>query len=146
MQFVVMRRIRQGLRKILIISVQIDIVLGDAPEPGEPMRVYGMDEDGISTLDFNLLIGENFSGLKSKDSTSIFLNETAAGLYGGEKIIGEWITLTNEEEDTQFIARVIGIIEDFHYRSLHDVIGPVVIGYYLNTFEGLDDIVIKIVK
>ena len=110
------------------------------------MRFYGMDEDGLQTLDFELLSGENFSGIKSSDSTSIFINETAAALYGGEAILGNWITLTKDDEERQFSAKVIGIIKDFHYRSLHEVIGPVIIGYYLNPFQGLDDIVIKIAK
>ena len=127
-------------------STGVNAVDQSNPEQKYAMRFYGMDKDGLQTLNFNLLKGEDFNGTKSSDSTSIFLNETAAALYGGEKIIGEWITLTSEEEDTQFEARVIGIIKDFHYRSLHDVIGPVVIGYYLNPFEGLDDIVIRIAK
>ena len=114
------------------------------PEQKYAMRFYGMDEDGLNTLGFNLLSGENFTGSKSRDSTSIFLNETASALYGGENIIGEWLTLVNEEEDTEFNVKVTGIIQDFHYRSLHDPIGPVVIGYYLNPFESLDDIVIRI--
>ena len=125
-------------------STGVNAVDQSNPEQKYAMRFYGMDKDGLQTLNFNLLKGKNFSGAKSKDSTSIFLNETAAALYGGEKIIGEWITLTSDEENTQFDAQVIGIIKDFHYRSLHDVIGPVVIGYYLNPFEGLDDIVIRI--
>jgi putative ABC transport system permease protein len=108
------------------------------------MHFYGMDEDGLTTLDFNLLSGENFTGSRSRDSTAIFLNETAAKYYGGENIIGEWITLVDDEEETEFNARVSGIIEDFHYQSLHEPIGPVVIGYYQNPFEGLDDIVIRI--
>ena len=127
-------------------STGVNAVDLDDPEQKHAMRFYGMDEDGLQTLNFNLLNGENFGGAKSKDSTSVFLNETAAALYGDEKIIGEWISLVDEDDDRQVTVQVIGIIEDFHYRSLHDPIGPVVIGYYMNTFQGLDDIVIKIAK
>lgn len=111
------------------------------------MRFYGMDEDGLRTLELTLKKGEQFQGISSLDSTSILLNESAAKLYGGDQILGQQITLVDEEdEDFQFSAQVIGIVEDFHYGSLHDPIGPVVIGYYLNPFESLDDIVIRVAE
>ena len=113
------------------------------PDKKNVLHYYGMDEDGIKTLGLELLSETG----QSLDSTSVILNETAASFYGGEAIIGEWITLADEEDDgSRYPMKVIGIVKDFHYRSLHESVGPVVIGYYLNPFEGVDDIVIRIAE
>ncbi len=115
----------------------------ETPDEIVPMRFYGMDENGLSLLEFQLLYGQNFSGIHSLDSTSVFLNETAAEKYGGENIVGKFIEI-EELGDDKLRAKVIGIVKDFHHQSLHAEIGPVVIGYYLNPLVSLDDIVIQL--
>ena len=115
----------------------------DRPEENLPMRFYGMDEDGLTTLDLELLDGDNFSGVESLDSASVLLNETAAMAYGGSSIIGKYVEV-EEVGDDKVRAKVIGIVKDFHYQSLHAEIGPIVIGYYKNPFVSLDDIVIRL--
>ncbi len=109
-----------------------------------PIEFYGMDEDGLKTIDLELL--PNASNLdKGLDSTSVYLNETAAALYGGASVVGERITIQEDEDsDFEFKAQVIGIVKDFHYSSLHEPIGPLVLGYLANPFEDIDDIVIRV--
>ncbi|WP_421873141.1 ABC transporter permease [Marinoscillum sp.] len=111
------------------------------PEQQIAVRFYGMDKDGVNTLGLHLLAGADFTG-SGQDSLSVILNESAAAYYGGNEIVGEWITL--QEDDLAFRTRVVGVVEDFHYSSMHDTIGPVVMGHYKNPFEGLDDIVIRL--
>ena len=113
------------------------------PDNKSSMRFYGMDADGVSTLDLKLISGTDFSGVASLDSVSVFLNETAAEKYGGSSALGKYIEV-EEPGDDKLKAKVIGIVQDFHYRSLHDAIGPVVVGYYNNPFVSLDDIVIQL--
>jgi len=121
------------------------VSVNELDKPGEnvSMRFYGMDADGPSTLAFELVYGKNFSGVESLDSVSILFNETAAARYGGNSIVGKYVEI-EELGDDKLKAKVIGIVKDFHYRSLHDAIGPVVIGYYNNPFVSLDDIVIML--
>ena len=113
------------------------------PDEELPMRFYGMDKDGLSTLDLELVSGSDFEGTPSLDSVSVILNETAAAKYGGHTIVGEYLEI-QELGDDILRAKVIGIVKDFHNRSMHDAIGPIVIGYYNNPFVSLDDIVIKL--
>lgn len=113
-------------------------------ERKKPVQFYGMDADGRQALGLKLLMGQDFQGIGSLDSTSVLLNETAAAWYGGEGILGEWIDLRGEEAEDQLRARVVGIVEDFHYSSLHQPIGPVVLGHLSNPFQGLDDLAIRI--
>ncbi len=119
----------------------VSVELHPPTEVDAPVAVdfYGMDEDGITTLGLNLLAGAPFTGAYAKDSSSVFLNEEAAKLVGGTSVIGQWIQLGDN-----FRAQVIGILENFHYRSMHESIGPLVIGHVYNPFESIDDIVIKI--
>lgn len=125
-------------------SVAINAIDRENADERIPMRFYGMDEFGLSTLGLELLAGSGFTGSNSKDSSTVFLNEKAAEMVGGMDVIGQSIMLEDDEGEATLTATVSGIVKNFHYRSLHDPIGPVVIGYYLNPFEGLDDIVIKI--
>lgn len=104
---------------------------------------YGIDANGPTVLGFDFIAGTTFSAQPQKDSSSIILNRAAAEILGGISIIGEEVTLTGDDEDA-FTGTVIGVVENFHTQSLHEEIGPVVIGYLSNPFQGLDDIVIKI--
>ncbi|MEO9872502.1 ABC transporter permease [Ekhidna sp.] len=107
------------------------------------MKYYGMDQDGISTLELSLVAGQGFSGMKGQDSISVLINETAAKMYGGNGAVGQLIKIQETGGD-ELQARIIGVISDFHYRSLRKTIGPVVIGHYHNPFVSLDDIVIQL--
>lgn len=115
----------------------------ETPDEKQSGKFYGVDADGISALGIELAQGEDFSGSNSLDSISILLNETAAKKYGGNEVIGKYLEI-EEIGDDKLKAKVIGIVKDFHYRSLHDPIGPVVIGSYNNPFVSLDDIVIRL--
>ncbi|MEQ8550034.1 MAG: ABC transporter permease [Cyclobacteriaceae bacterium] len=125
-------------------SVAINAIDKKDPDLIHPMRFYGMDKDGLETLGLELKSGNFFQGIKGLDSTTVFLNEQAALLYGGTEILGEPIYLQDDEGGFEFRGTVGGIIKDFHYSSLHEPIGPVIIGYLSNPFQGLDDIVIKV--
>lgn len=124
-------------------GTSITISRNGVEKDGLAARFYGMDYDGLSTLGIELVAGEGFKGINSIDSTSIILNETAAELYGGTSVIGNILEVENEDGE-MLKSKVIGISKDFHYRSLHDPIGPVVLGFYQNPFVSLDDIVIRL--
>jgi putative ABC transport system permease protein len=87
---------------------------------------YEVDDQYMPTLGMKLLAGRNFSADFGTDSTAIVLNETAAKTFGwGKQAIGH--TLTRPQNDGAKVTyRVIGIVEDFHFRSLHERIAPLV--------------------
>ncbi len=116
-----------------------------SPENQIPMKFYGMDERAVEVLGLGVLQGQGFQGQRSLDSASVLINESAARLLGADAL-GSWIQLAGEEggHGGELKARVVGIVKDFHFESLHVPIRPVVLGYYLNPFVGLDDIVFKI--
>jgi putative ABC transport system permease protein len=79
------------------------------------------DEDFIETMGLKLIEGRGFSR-EFNDSLSVIINQLAAKEFGLEEPLGAKLI---EPVDTGggYVLReftVIGIIEDFHYNSLHD--------------------------
>ncbi len=86
---------------------------------------YEVDYDYISTLGMQMAAGRNFSKEFGADSAGVILNETAAMAFGwGQHALGH--TITHVEPDGTKTYHVIGIVKDFHFRSLHELITPLV--------------------
>ena len=93
------------------------------------------DPDFLQTLKINLRTGRFFSREFVSDSTAIVLNQKAVSLLGWHDPIGKRI-LIGDEKDTKF--NVIGVIEDYHYESLHQEVRPMALllaGGYLKRNE-----------
>ncbi len=87
---------------------------------------YGVDYRYIPTLGMQVVAGRNFSEAFATDSTGIIINETAAKTFGwGNNALGHTITHSNNEGE-KVTYRVIGIVKDFHFKSLHERISPLV--------------------
>jgi putative ABC transport system permease protein len=70
--------------------------------------------------------GRNFSKEFSTDSSAAIINETAAKTFGwGKDAVGHSITRVNNE-GTRVTYKIIGIVKDFHFKSLHELISPLV--------------------
>ena len=91
------------------------------------------DYDFLNTLKINLKEGRFFSRDFS-DSASAVLNKKAADLLGWEDPIGKKINNWSQERG---IFTVIGVVDDYHYESLHQEIRPMALfligGYYKRT-------------
>ena len=76
----------------------------------------------LETFGIDLVAGRNFSG-EPRDSASFIINESAVNDFGlgtPQEAVGR------EIEWSQFLkGKVIGVVKDFHLRSLHEAIGPV---------------------
>lgn len=80
-----------------------------------------VDPDFIETLDLNLVAGRGFSAARPADSSAFVLNEAAAQALGWatpKEAIGEQISFFGDT------WRIVGVVEDFHYQSLHQEIAP----------------------
>ena len=87
---------------------------------------YDVDDAYIPTLGMQLATGRNFSPQFGTDSTGVILNETAAKAFGwGSKALGHTIT-HSDNEGLKMTYRVIGVVRDFHFKSLHERISPLV--------------------
>jgi putative ABC transport system permease protein len=97
---------------------------GDSMAAGDIIMKYvTTDYDFFDTYGIPLAAGRNFSKeIKSDDSVAFILNEASVKMLG----------LTNEEivnRDIQYggiRGKVIGVVHDFHFESLHEEIIPVI--------------------
>ena len=99
---------------------------------GVRMRLLGVDEDFLGTYGIDLVEGRNFDTGRASDRTTAFiLNETAVRQLGWDKPIGKQIIWGSRK------GQVIGVVRDFHNRSLHEEIGPVALAIRQDVFNTL---------
>lgn len=106
---------------------------GSSDEDLMTMHFIAVDEQFLSTFEIDLLAGRNLT-LNPADSTSLLLNATAARLLGIEDANRQAIEIPDEE----FRGEVVGIVDDFHFQSLHERLGPMVLGYWGNPVRAID--------
>ena len=88
------------------------------------MSNWTIDYEYLETMGMNLVAGRNFSREFPTDSSGIIINEAAAKEFGWEDPIGQTIGNFVDMEGNIEGLKVIGVVEDFHYRSLKDRIAP----------------------
>ena len=79
------------------------------------------DYEYVKLLDLELLYGRYFSQTPAGDEIAVVINETAVKEHRLENPIGQMISMFNRK------GRVIGVVKDFHFQSLHHQIGPMMI-------------------
>jgi len=104
-------------------------------EKEHPANVFFGDHDYVKTLGLRIVAGRDFSREMSTDATEAFLiNETAVKEWGfgsPAKAIGQPI-YWNEWSPADSLhpvkkGKVIGVVQDFHYKSLHEKVTASVI-------------------
>ncbi len=88
------------------------------------MQRWLVDYDYVSALDLRLIAGRYFNPKRVTDSTAIIINETATALLGLEPEEALGIRLSSDlgDEDGTYHT-VIGVVENFHFKSLREEIG-----------------------
>lgn len=91
---------------------------------------YQVDEEYLKTLGIGLVTGRNFSKEFGGDSASVLINEAAAKQFGWENPIGKRVrTIGNGTPESKKFYTVVGVTKDFHFRSMHERIAPLVMLY-----------------
>jgi len=85
---------------------------------------YDVDQYYLGTLGMELAQGRNFSTAFGADSAGVILNETAVRALGWDAPLGR--TISKLDNGVKQTWHVIGVVKDFHFRSLHERITPVV--------------------
>lgn len=77
--------------------------------------------DFVATMGIGLAAGRDFSRAYGTDSAAYLLNETAVNKIGWKEPIGQTINWGNHP------GKVIGVMKDFHFNSLHTAIEPLIL-------------------
>jgi putative ABC transport system permease protein len=113
-----------------------------APEnKAENLYHFTGDVDLLQTLNMKMKVGNYFAPDTKQFYKEFVINETAAKHFGWkpEEAIGKLMEFGERGKDP---GKVIGVIEDFHFKHLHDQIDPLIM--YLQPQYETDFMAIKI--
>jgi putative ABC transport system permease protein len=100
---------------------------------------YDVDYDYIKTLGMEMAEGRNFARDFGTDSSAMVINESTAKAFGwGKNALGHYLT-RSENDGSKKTYQVIGIVKDFHFKSFHERISPLVMVLGSNN----DNIIVK---
>lgn len=89
------------------------------------MQRWRVDQDYIPTMGMKLIQGRNFSRELSSDSLSVIINESAAKTISSGDVVGRKIYQVTDFSTGELTAlTIIGVVENFHFDSLRENIGP----------------------
>jgi len=83
--------------------------------------VFLVDPDYIETMGLKIVEGRNFLRGSDRNRTYI-LNESAIREFGMDSPVGEIVSRNT----------LVGVVKDFHFRSLHHEIGPLLLAYQMD--------------
>jgi putative ABC transport system permease protein len=97
------------------------------------IRYAMVDYDFFKTFDMEVVQGRSFSKTFALDETeACIINETALREMGIESPIGKdvycWLP-AGLDESFRYV-KIIGVVKDFHFRSMHEAIGPFLFRMY----------------
>ena len=99
---------------------------------GEDMifvRTLYVDHDFLPTLEIDLAEGRNFARDNPADAKyGYIVNKAAVKKFGWDSALGKQIEARGSTEDEETAqGPVIGVLEDFHFRSFREEIGPLIL-------------------
>ncbi|MFN3554791.1 MAG: ABC transporter permease [Bacteroidales bacterium] len=94
-------------------------------DPGASSLIYGnfVHENYIDTYRMQIVEGENFHPRMRTDIKPVILNQAAVRQLGLDDPVGQEIIVWNEP------ARVVGVVKDYNFLSMHHAIEPLVLVY-----------------
>jgi putative ABC transport system permease protein len=107
----------------LLDNMGASTISGDSIRPvSADIRYVEVDHDFISTFNIPLKSGRFFSREYSTDTASFVINESTAKAIGwtNEKSVGQAFKYGSQR------GRIVGVINDFHFESMHQAIVPMV--------------------
>jgi len=116
-----------GISKMRNSPTVIEHHTGNITWPGKDPNLTVSFADGVVGYDFvktmrlQLKEGRDFSKDFGTDSTAFILNETAVKRIGYKDPVGQSVTWGNRS------GKIIGVIKDFHFNSMHEAIGPLIV-------------------
>ena len=99
-------------------------------------QVWEIDDNYIPTLDMKMVDGRSFSSQMLTDSSGIIINEAAAKFMGLKQPLNKPLYRSNGGNQTVANSKqyhIIGVVKDFNFNSLRDVISPMVLVLAKNT-------------
>lgn len=106
-------------------SMSTSIITWD--QDGKEMRshIQGVTTDYVETMSLQLKDGRDFDKALASDSNGLVINEQMARQWGAGKGHVGYRFRMDEDNPREF--QVIGIVKDYHFKSLHNPIAPLLL-------------------
>jgi putative ABC transport system permease protein len=105
----------------------------------QPAIWLSIDHGFLPTLNIELSEGKNFSEDPDLEKQGILLNETAANQFHLRKDrhgpLNSELSFIQEGTNEIKSYRVIGVVKDFNFGSLHEPIKPIIMTYNIHRYE-----------
>jgi len=109
----------------LLDNMGIAVSSGDTMAPlNVDIKMVTVDQEFISTYDVKTVAGRDFSRNFTTDTSAFLINEAAVQILGiktNDEAIGKDIVYGGRK------GKVIGVINDFHFESMHQKILPLIL-------------------
>ena len=99
---------------------------GYRPEGDEKVKIFHalyVDYNYINTMGMEIIKGRDFDPEMPSDKEKLIVNEALVKQVGWDDPIGKYLDRNGRQE-------IIGVVKDFHFQTLHQEIGPLVITMY----------------
>ncbi|MEI9917679.1 MAG: ABC transporter permease [Bacteroidota bacterium] len=95
---------------------------GKNPNAVIEINMLTVGEDFVKTMGMDILKGEDFTNVYTYDSSRFIINETLAGIIGGD-VVGKELSVWGTT------GTITGVVKDFHMNSLYNTIPPLIVRY-----------------
>lgn len=99
------------------------------------INTYGTNFEYAKTMGIKMKYGRFFSKEYPTDSTAVVINESSARYLGLSDPVGKEI-ISSGQGSNAVKHKIIGVMEDFHYESLHKPVNPLLLQLIPQYYEG----------
>lgn len=95
-------------------------------------QIQGVDHNYLELYDMQLITGRNFDKLKATENRKLLINETAMknlGFGSVEEALGAHVIYPFDYQQGNEQGEVIGVMKDWHQKSLHEKVLPIIFNY-----------------
>lgn len=103
-------------------NIGYSVFLGGLEENELDVRLFRVDDQFIDFYDMKMIQGRNLDRKIVTDRTAVIINQTMLKLTGWDEPIGKTMRIGSDSP----LFTVIGVVEDFNFRSLHSEVQPIV--------------------
>jgi putative ABC transport system permease protein len=108
------------------LNLNLFTVQTDAGHTDKAIECYNVDENFLASLNIPIVKGRNFSSL-SDTLHSILVNEAMVKHFGWKEAIGKRVKFPGDTSGR--FMEVVGVVKDFHQKSLYNPIAPLLLFY-----------------
>ncbi len=94
-----------------------------------------VDHNYLDMMEIDLLSGRNFFENSKLDSNSVIINKALMDHLGWKEAVGKSIFIAADTITKDYQLKIIGVMDNFNYASLHEEIKPLLMHVQANRFR-----------